>query len=140
MLISKKYKQLKFAIIFDAVKRLLSIFLIFLLSAQCIFKLSIIAYFETNRDYIAEVLCINKEKKITVCYGQCFLDRNFAIADDGGDESTPATNKLQVENSIFLAMDFDWYSNERLLPQVKFDARELFYSYDLTHTLFHPPC
>jgi hypothetical protein len=140
VLISKKYKQLKFAIIFDAVKRLLSILFIFLLSAQCIFKLSIIAYFETHREYIAEVLCINKEKKITVCYGQCFLDRNFAIGDEGSDEPTTTTNKLQVETTIFLEMNFDWHSNERLRPQVKFDARELIYSYDLTHTLFHPPC
>jgi hypothetical protein len=130
---------LKFAIIFDAVNRFLAILFIFLLSAQYVFKLSLIAYFETNRDYIAEVLCINKERKITVCYGQCFLDRNLSIADNASDEPT-TTNKLQVESSIFLVTDFEWRSNNYLSSRQKFDSRELLYAYDLTHTLFHPPC
>ncbi len=134
------YKQLRLTIIFGAVKRALAILFIFLLSAQCIFKLTIITYFETNRDYIAEVLCINKEKKITVCYGQCFLDRNLAIADEGSDDQATNTNKTQVETSIFLITDFGWDSKKASFLLQKFDSRELLYAYDLTHTLFHPPC
>ena len=137
---SEYYNQFRFALIFEPVKRLLAIFFIGLLSAQCIFKLSIIAYFETNREYIAEVLCINKEKEITVCRGQCFLDRNLAIADDASDEPISTSSKLQVETSIFLAMDFNWRANKRFSSAQKFDSRDLLYAYDLTHTLFHPPC
>jgi len=122
------------------VKRLLAILLIFLLSAQCIFKLSIISYFEANRDYIAEVLCVNKEKEITTCYGQCFLDRNLAIADEGNDDQAATTGKLQVETSIFVLTGIDFDLIRNFLLEQSSDSRQPLYVYDLTHTLFHPPC
>lgn len=106
-------------------KRARTILFIFLLSAQCIFKLTIITYFEANREYIAEVLCINKEKKITVCYGQCFLDRNLDIAEEGADDQATTTNKIQVETSILLLTDFDWHAASGISSQQKFDSREL---------------
>jgi hypothetical protein len=122
------------------VKRPIAIIFILLLSAQSIFKLSIITYFQANRDYIAEVLCINKEKKITTCYGQCFLDRHLAIADEENDDQAAPTSKIQVESSVFLMSGIDFDLNRNFLIQQRPDLRQSLYAYDLTHTLFHPPC
>lgn len=110
------------------------------MSAQCVFKLSIITYFEANRDYIAEVLCINKEKKITTCYGQCFLDRHLAIGDEENDDQAAPASKIQVETSIFLMSGIDFDFDRNFSPQQRHDSRQPLYAYDLTHTLFHPPC
>jgi hypothetical protein len=122
------------------VKRVIAIIFILLLSAQCIFKLSIITYFQANRDYIAEVLCINKEKAITTCYGQCFLDRHLAIADEENDDQATPTSKVQVETSIFLMTWIDFDLNRNFSLQQRPNSRQSLYAYDLTHTLFHPPC
>lgn len=133
-------KKLKFAIIFEPVKRFLSFLFVLLLSAQCIFKLSIITYFEANRDYIAEVLCINKEQKITTCYGQCFLDRNLALIDTGTDEQESTNHKTQVEPSIFVITTTHFTLGRNFSLQGRPEAPQPLYAYDLTHTLFHPPC
>jgi hypothetical protein len=122
------------------VKRLIAIIFILLLSAQCVFKLSIITYFEANRDFIAEVLCVNKEKKITTCYGQCFLDRHLAFAEEDNDDQTAPASKIQVETSIFLMSGIEFNLNRNFWLQQSSDSRESLYAYDLTHTLFHPPC
>jgi hypothetical protein len=129
-----------FTFIFGVVKRFVAIGFIFLLSAQCIFKLGIITYFEANRDYIAEVLCINKEKPMTMCYGQCFLDRNLKLADDETSKEAPATSKVKIENSIFLGSNFDIH-----LIKASFDTHfnsspEDLYTFTSGRTLFHPPC
>src|SRR5688572_1536181 len=95
-------RKSSFGITFESVKRLTAIAFIFLLSAQCIFKLTIITYFQTNRDYIAEVLCVNKEKPMTMCNGQCFLDRNLSLADDDSPKQSPTPTKLSVDTSLFI--------------------------------------
>jgi hypothetical protein len=121
------------------VNRIIAIVFVFLLSAQCIFKLSIITFFHTNRDYIADVLCINKEKEITTCYGQCFLDRNLAIADEGSDDKDVPDNKVQIETSIFIApsLILTFASNSSMNELFVFP--QPLYTYQQAHSIFHPP-
>jgi hypothetical protein len=129
-----------FASIFGVVKRFVAIGFIFLLSAQCIFKLGIITYFQANRDYIAEVLCINKEKPITLCHGQCFLDRNLALADEETPQQTPASGKVKIETSIFLGVIVDIHLSKTVADIDQNPSPETLYSFTSGKTLFHPPC
>jgi len=127
-------------ITFRAVKRLAAIGFIFLLSAQCIFKLTIITYFQANRDYIAEILCVNKEKPMTMCMGQCFLDRNLSIADDETPKQAPNTTKLSVEAPVFVATDFQVDLNRNPLDIENSSAPQPLYNSNSQRTFFHPPC
>lgn len=127
------------AAIFDVVKRFLAITLIFLLSAQCIFKLGIITYFEANRDYIAQVLCINKEKPITMCYGQCFLDRNLSLADES-PEQTPLKSKLKIEAPIFIGSSFDVNMALKSFTIETHSSPQSLYRFSANYSFFHPPC
>jgi hypothetical protein len=127
------------ATIFGVVKRFLAITLIFLLSAQCIFKLGIITYFEANRDYIAEVLCINKEKPITMCYGQCFLDRNLSLADET-PKQTPVKSTVKMEAPIFIGSSFDVSLVSRLLIIETYSSPQSLYKFAADFSFFHPPC
>ena len=36
-------------------------------------KVAILIDYKINQDFIAEVLCINKEKSMTLCKGKCYL-------------------------------------------------------------------
>jgi hypothetical protein len=128
-----------FGITFGSVKRLTAIAFIFLLSAQCIFKLTIITYFQTNRDYIAEVLCVNKEKPMTMCNGQCFLDRNLSLADDDSPKQSPAT-KLSVETSLFIINSVQFDLERNALNIENSGAPESLYNFYSQQPFFHPPC
>jgi hypothetical protein len=131
----------RFPTTFGPVKKVVAIAFIFLLSAECVFKLTIITYFEANRDYIAEVLCVNKEKPITMCNGQCFLDRNLSIADDeASKDASPTNNRLQVESAVFVThftqIDFAPTSSETDRTSVP----QSLYDFSVQHSFFHPPC
>lgn len=126
------------ATIFEVVKRFLAIALIFLLSAQCIFKLGIITYFEANRDYIAEVLCINKEKPITMCYGRCFLDRNLFLADET-PKQTPVKSTLKMETPIFIGSSFDVNIASKSFIVEKHCSPQTLYKFSCDLSFFHPP-
>ena len=126
--------------IFGPVKKVIAIVFILLLSAQYIFKLGIITYFEANREYIAEVLCVNKAEPITMCYGQCFLDRNLSVLEDE-DASRPVTTfKYQGESNVFLyqanEIKFSLCSQE----VEKMSRPQIFYSFFPDVSIFHPPC
>lgn len=84
-------------------KKVTAIALILVMSMQCLYKLGVITYFNLNREYIAEVLCINKEKPITMCNGQCFLNKNLKLVDESTseDEALP-TGKQQIDFPVFL--------------------------------------
>lgn len=46
------------------------------------------ASFEANRDYIAEVLCINKEEPKSDCGGYCFFMQKMKAADEQQSQAT----------------------------------------------------
>lgn len=71
-----------------------------------------IAYFNLNREYIAEVLCINKEEPLQTCHGQCFLKTNLNVADESSskDAEMPLT-KQQVEFPVFVVSELTFKFN-----------------------------
>ncbi|MEO1052079.1 MAG: hypothetical protein AAFX87_15715 [Bacteroidota bacterium] len=56
--------------------------------------------FEVRQDYIANVLCINKEEPITICDGKCYLNMKLEEASEKQDQEN-ATNVRQLEISFF---------------------------------------
>ena len=52
-----------------------------------------IAYFQLNRDYIARVLCENRDKPQLNCNGQCYLAKRLKAQQDKQDKET--TERVQ---------------------------------------------
>lgn len=79
------------------------------MSLQCFYNLGVIAYYKLNQEYIAEMLCINKEKANVACHGQCFLKKNINLTDEPTPEDTglPATTQ-QVEFPLFLISELTY--------------------------------
>lgn len=73
------------------------------MSAQCFYQLGVLTYFQANRDYIAKILCINKDEPETSCKGQCYLKRNLKLADKTQDSvPQPSSEKNKTEIPLFL--------------------------------------
>lgn len=129
-----------FSLTFAPVKRVASIGLILLMSLQCFYKLGVITYFQLNRDYIAEVLCINRDKPITLCNGQCFLEKNLDLADGTtSDDGAVPVAKQNIDLPIFLITE-NLYSFHGIKQLEQRNSRYLFNTSSPHHTVpFHPP-
>lgn len=121
-------------------KRIASISLILLMSFQCFYKLGLISYFELNRDYIAEMLCINREKPITTCYGKCFLEKEFDLAnDEHSNNGTLPAGKQRGDLPIFLITE-TYHSVQEIQPTAQNNSRYLLNTSSAHYTApFHPP-
>jgi len=94
--------------------------------------------FKINQDYIAKVLCINRDKPITTCGGQCFLNKQ--LKEQQQQEQAP-------ENQVSKKQSFDTYY------QLLFDFVALAFTEKTIHStpyrnsftsqplfaIFHPP-
>jgi hypothetical protein len=88
------------------VNKVIAIALIFILSGQSLCKLGLITYFELHKDYIARVLCINKEEPTRKCNGHCYLKRNMEKTEGPAQTPTPRpTAKETLEIVIFLVTE-----------------------------------
>jgi hypothetical protein len=70
---------------------------------HCSARLGIIAYFYSNQTYIAEVLCINKEKPAMHCEGKCFLSQKLKVHDEK-EKQAPHALKV-VEEAVYFLED-----------------------------------
>lgn len=60
-------------------------------------KVAILIDFKINQDFIAEVLCINKEKAMTLCKGKCYLVDQLQKTEEQKEKQAPLTNKEHSE-------------------------------------------
>jgi hypothetical protein len=98
--------------------------------------------YAVNRDYIAEVLCINKAKPELACDGKCHLKSSL---DQEFENDTPANNntvRIQIENILiyveelfsFDASDFQFIKHNFMRA-----FRSNLYRFTAVTDFFHPP-
>lgn len=78
--------------------------------------------FKINQDYIAKVLCINKEEPSSGCNGKCHLKEQLKKTEDKDDSDAPKNIKQQQEINFFLPTKKEEFSTCFLNRQ-----RKLFY-------------
>ncbi|MEQ9166270.1 MAG: hypothetical protein RLO12_08430 [Fulvivirga sp.] len=96
--------------------------------------------FELREDYIAKVLCINRDKPITVCGGQCYLTKQLGAVTDFDNDGDQTMHRLveiifaSPESEMIIASQVpDNYFQKQIIPQ-----SENLKSLNLTD-IFHPP-
>ncbi|MEL7003798.1 MAG: hypothetical protein AAFN93_13830 [Bacteroidota bacterium] len=78
--------------------------------------------FELRRDYIAEVLCINRDEPITVCGGSCFLSDQLERASDHQKDQDKTINRT-LELSFFNATNQKFeFSHPYILKDTTYPA------------------
>ena len=96
--------------------------------------------FQANRDFIADVLCINQEKPITVCGGSCYLQ--IQLDENHREEKSPSNIKIVSENVTFLtesAIDLDLQQKSFAYKSDWLMVPESDLSSGYIHTVFRPP-
>ncbi len=82
------------SITFAIMRAALAILLLTLLSHQSLLKLGIVAWYEWNRDYVAQTLCENRDRPQLKCCGKCYLRKQLAKADATSKSERPLMAQL----------------------------------------------
>ena len=119
--------------------RITSIILLFVYLSLWLKPLYPFLEFKINKEYIIKVLCIERDKKVNTCQGQCHLNNEIkknTNQDENQKNTVPGQN---LENEIF----FFTHSQVKLHPPESTTKSYCFYInnyiYILTKEHFHPP-
>lgn len=104
-------------------------------------KIGILIDFKINQDFIAEVLCINREKPMMMCNGKCYLSKQFAKAEEQEEKQAPINKKERFEVVYYCgksAFDFLFYTN-CYLTKLNPAWIDEFYTSSFIADIFRPP-
>jgi hypothetical protein len=103
-------------------------------------------YFEINHDYIARVLCVNRDKynpeepEITLCGGQCYLDKKLKLVEETSTENEVPASRLKIEIPAFVVSEFDASLSVKIsTTESNFTPYLHSNSCGVTTSIFHPP-
>lgn len=97
--------------------------------------------YEIRKDYIAEFLCVERDKPITVCYGSCVLSKNLQTAQDTKENSEKMIPKdftffCNVQQQSAAIGEASWQLLQNDSPKA---YNEEIPSDIFTFDIFHPP-
>jgi hypothetical protein len=69
------------------VKRIVALLLFLAMQVPLMNQWGAVAYYRINRDYIAENLCVNRDKPMLNCNGQCYLAKKLQAAEEKEQKS-----------------------------------------------------
>jgi len=118
-------------------KRTIAFLIILSLISAHFSKLYVFAGFELNRSYIAEKLCINKNKPELNCHGKCFLMKKLAETEKKQESERTAQQKNLFQEIATLA-NSRFKFNTQLLAEIN---TPFISNYQLIREfpIFHPP-
>ncbi|UII25699.1 hypothetical protein LVD15_20685 [Fulvivirga maritima] len=98
--------------------------------------------FKVQQDYIADNLCENRFKEITVCRGSCVLKEDLEkVMDFGSDKSAEHPTRIKLESSPYCLLSHFTSNNESISEWINFDyphySEKLLSGY--SSDLFIPP-
>lgn len=94
--------------------------------------------FKLNQDYIAKVLCINRDKPQLNCNGSCILMQKMKKAQDSEQSQEKNTSKPQTLET-FCASLFEFKALRHHAEKEKFAAYNELYLAHYLAEIFHPP-
>lgn len=124
----------------SAFKRNIALALAVVFLLQLFSSVSIYADFIINNEYIATVLCINKEKPELQCDGKCYL--KMELAKD--EEKKQSQENILKENNKVQFVYEPYATGLPIEIALAVDTQASFYyhqisSQELAFSIFHPP-
>jgi len=104
-------------------------------------KIGILIDFKINQDFIAKVLCIDKEKPMSTCNGKCYLSEQLRKAEEQEEKQAPTNKKERLEvvyyysKSSFDLLIYTGLFVSKLNPA----CVDEFYSSSFIADIFRPP-
>lgn len=68
-------------------------------------RVGILIDFKLNQEFIAEMLCINREKPASTCNGNCYLSEQLAKTSEQDEDQAPNPQKNRQELVIYCIYD-----------------------------------
>lgn len=94
--------------------------------------------FKLNQDYIAKVLCINRDKPITTCDGRCYLNRQLRKQQENEQAPQQQTTKKQTYETFYQVL-FDFKGLTFADISIQFPGHKPSFISAYLSTFFHPP-
>jgi hypothetical protein len=117
-------------------RSILSAFMILIFLSPILVKVGIFVDFKVHQDFIAKVLCINKDKPMSNCNGKCILAQKLKKAEEPQKKlkerfeiNLYLSDILKVNPGIHLESD-----NKTNSPQ-----NDPFLKFNFSTEIFHPP-
>ena len=82
-------------------KRTVALLLFLAMQVPLMNQWGAVAYYRINRDYIAENLCVNRDKPMLDCNGQCYLAKQLKAAEEKEQKSN--SERLEKMPEVVLA-------------------------------------
>lgn len=122
-------------------KKVIVLFMLLIILVQSTSQLWITISFFINQDYIARVLCINRDKPESGCNGACQLKKQIEKDKENQDQSNIDTKVKEVLVYIPVAIPqvqsaytFEW--TEKTFSNIYFTS---YLPEGHLHSIFHPP-
>lgn len=104
-------------------------------------RMGILIDFSIHQEFIASVLCIEKDQPITTCYGSCYLSDQLNKTEQQKKGQAPRSNNERVEITLF--HDTQLANQPTLLSIQQEKAKGLhkcaFHPQTALSEIFHPP-
>jgi len=119
-----------------------AIFVLFALAYQCLGSLGVFVWYGANREYIATNWCVNRDKPMLHCNGQCILAKKLRSLDDSGGREPHHgnTGMSKLEIPAFIPQ---YQVTTPTLPQESrrqpVDSYFMPYTYFFCADVFRPP-
>ncbi|GAB2767447.1 hypothetical protein HNQ93_000030 [Hymenobacter luteus] len=84
-------------------RQAIAILLLFSLSVHCTGQLGIAVSWWLNQDYIARVLCINRDKPQLKCNGKCHLRKQLKVVAEHEKKQQPGSKQVVQDVNLFCA-------------------------------------
>jgi hypothetical protein len=104
-------------------------------------KIGILIDFKINRDFIATVLCINKEKPLTMCNGKCYLSEQLKKAEEQEEQQAPTSKKERLEVVYYFIKNplASLFLSDRYSRKLNHAYKSEFYRSSFAADIFRPP-
>jgi hypothetical protein len=123
------------------VKRIVALLLFLAMQVPLMNQWGAVAYYRINRDYIAENLCVNRDKPMLNCNGQCYLAKKLKAAEEKEQKSN--SERLAKMPEVVLAFQaiepvFSPRFSAPFAIENNFSTQE-FFPNAAAKGFFHPP-
>ncbi len=122
-------------------KQFAAIVMLLCLSYQFTIRMGIIAWYQINKEYVATVLCENKDKPELKCCGKCYLNKQLKKTEDNSPVSKQMPKTEKVEFSLFIAT-VNTFASIPFNPNASLIHHERYtppMGCDVPAAVFHPP-
>ena len=117
--------------------KILTISLILLIFGISVRDFVVYTHFKLDQDFIASVLCINKDKPAVKCEGKCYLEKKIE-ENHKEDSKVPLTNEERLTIHLYFAQKAN-YNSSTLNELSLIGYFKEFPTFSLTNKLLKPP-